>query len=123
MIAVASGIPGSDAVQMAIQVGYHVNGFVGASVALVGALLPCILLVFLTYVGFQFVDQAILAKFFKGINPALSVTLVVTAFGLFKPSGDITGLLIVAITAGLLFVGTPLPILLLAAGFIGVYLY
>jgi chromate transporter len=120
MAAVASGVPGSDAVQMALQVGYKLDGVVGAIVAILGALLPCILLVSVIMAGMKFIPTKILNAFFKGVTPALAVLLVITALQLVQGGVNwlIVGTAILALALFLLHV--PVAVVLVACGVAGI---
>ena len=119
--AITSGIPGSDAIQMAWQIGYAVRGIMGAVVAIIGALIPCIALVWLVMVGMRFINPTIMQKFFSGVNPALAVLLIVTALSLFKPTGNIR-IILVLISAVLFLFKAPALLVLVLCGLIGVLL-
>lgn len=120
MLALASGIPGSDAIQMAWQIGYYANGVLGALIAILGALLPCIMLVAAFSIGIKFVDQAMLSKFFSGVNPALCVMLLVTAVGLYSPLAGIGPSVIFGLAAVMMMLGIPMPVILVASGIFGI---
>ena len=123
MLALSSGIPGSDAIQMAWQIGYFYKGVLGSLIAILGALLPCILLVTIFSFGLKFIEPALLSKFFKGVNPALALTLLITAFGLYNPAQiEHAPTIIFAIAAVLSIMSIPIPIILITSGFLGVIL-
>jgi len=123
MLALASGIPGSDAIQMAWQVGFFANGVLGALIAVLGALLPCIILVAAFSIGIKFVDQTMLSKFFSGVNPALCLMLLVTAVGLYSPLAGVGPSVVFCVAAALMFIGTPMPFILIACGIIGILIF
>lgn len=124
ILALSSGIPGSDAIQMAYQVGYVYKGFFGALIATLGALLPCIFLVTIFSFGLKFIDQEILAKFFKGINPALAITLLFTAINLYNPLQlDLGPTIIFCLAGSLFFLGIPIPVVLIMSGIFGLLLF
>ena len=120
MLAIASGIPGSDAIQMAWQIGYFAGGVVGAAIAVLGALLPCIILVATVSAGIRFIDPELLSKFFRGVNPALAVMLFVTAVGLYSPMSGVGPSVIFCIAAALMLSGIPIPLILVLCGAVGV---
>lgn len=118
VFAISSGIPGSDAIQMAWQVGYCVKGFLGAIVAVIGALIPTIFLLGVVYFGMKFVSPKTLAKFFDGVNPALAVLLVSTALGIVKFNVN-AQLLILILAAVMIYCKIPVYFVLIASGLIG----
>jgi len=120
MLALASGIPGSDAIQMAWQIGYFAGGVVGALVAVLGALLPCIILVATFTAGLRFIEPDLLSKFFRGVNPALCVMLLVTAVGLYSPMAGVGPSVVFCVAAALMFAGIPMPLILVLCGAAGV---
>lgn len=123
VLALSSGIPGSDAIQLAYQIGYIYKGILGAICAVLGALLPCILLVTIFSFGLKFIDQDLLTKFFKGVNPALAVTLLMTAINLYNPLQlELGPAVIFSIAGTLALAGTPIPVILLTSGILGVFL-
>ena len=123
MVAISSGIPGSDAVQMAWQTGFAVKGMMGALVCLLAALTPSVVLVSLIMFGLRFIDPAVLAKFFSGVKPALAVMLAFTAYSLL-PMNKLAfiPMLIVILSVIMFLIKIPLPIILVFSGFLGLLL-
>ena len=122
IVAITSGIPGSDAMQMAWQVGYAVKGIAGSIVAVIAALIPTILLLGIVYFSMNFIDQKALAKFFSGVTPALALLLTCTAFGMIKPSMGVVQGIILAVSAIMVYLKVPVAIMLVTCGLIGVFL-
>lgn len=120
IIAISTGIPGSDAVQIAWQVGYELHGFLGALVALCGALIPSILMVTLVLIGIKFISPDILSKFFNGINPALAVFLIITALTLIPTQFSIFSTIIILLSFLMFFIKIPLVVILIICGVIGI---
>lgn len=85
IVTIASSIPGSDAVQMAWQIGYEVAKFPGAITAVLGALVPCIVLVSLVMFSINLFTPSIVSKFINGIKPVIFFLLIFTAIGLLPP--------------------------------------
>jgi len=121
IMAVASGIPGSDAIQMAWQTGLAVKGISGAIVSVLAALIPTISLVCLVSAGLKLVQPKILSKFFDGVNPALAIMLVFTAISLFPKAMSVVPVAIALIALLMLSLNVPIPICLVVAGLIGVF--
>jgi chromate transporter len=120
MVAITSGIPGSDAMQMAWQTGYEVSGVLGAIVSVVGALIPTLLLVSIVVMGIKYIDAKVLSKFFSGVNPVLAVMLVMTAISLLPANKfDVVPLSILLLSVILFLFKIPLIVCLLIGGAIG----
>ncbi len=71
-VAISASIPGSDAVQMAWQIGFSVSGILGAIIAVFGALVPCIALSSLVIIGMSYLSPEFLNKFMYGVNQSCS---------------------------------------------------
>lgn len=121
IIAISTGVPGSDAIQIAWQVGYEVNGFLGAIIATCGALIPSILLVSIFLLGLKFISPVILKKFFSGVNPALSVFLIITALSLIPKDFQLFPAILIILTIGMFYLKIPLIIILVLCGIGGVF--
>jgi len=121
MVAITSGIPGSDAMQMAWQTGFAVKGFLGAFVAILGALIPCLFLVSLIMFSLKLIQPKLLNKFFVGVNPALAVMLTFTAISLLpvKQINPIS-LTILGVSIIMFLLKVPVTICLITAGLIGI---
>lgn len=124
IVAISANIPGSDAIQLAWQVGFHAAHIKGAVIAILGALTPCIVLVSFLMVILRFIPQAMVDKFFVGVKPILFLFLIQTAIQMFIPNGGVTIKSIVILCAGgmLLFFKMPIVVVLLIAGFVSVIL-
>ena len=85
IVAISAGIPGSDAVQMAWQVGFEVAKLPGALVSVLGALMPCIFLVVAATALTRLLPQGTMNNFFAGIKPALFFFLLIYAAQLITP--------------------------------------
>lgn len=80
MIALGQSVPGAIAVNCSILIGYRLNKFRGALVALAGVVLPSlIVLTIVTYVYAAVRDNAYVAGALRGIRAAV-VALLVSAF-------------------------------------------
>lgn len=123
ILTISSGMPGSDAVQMAWQIGYAVKGIAGAFISVIGALIPCILVVTLAMIGLSFLSPKILTKFFDGVKPALALFLVITAFDILPHTGMVMKSLIIAtIVIPLFYFKLPILLILVLSGLIGLFL-
>jgi len=124
----SSILPGSDALQLAMFVGYSARGVVGALVALIGSILPPTLLMFgVVTVLHRLRREAWITSFVEGLAPAVSVLMIFVAWKVFKGSngGAFNWLtLVVAVTSFIaLFFNAPAPIVLIVAGLAGVFLF
>jgi chromate transporter len=117
---ISMGIPGSDAIQLALQTGYKISGISGAIISVIGALIPCILLVSLVMIGMNFIPNKVLTNFFKGVTPALAILLVITAFQLFKSGFNWLIVIYTGLAILLFYLKIPTILILIICGFIGI---
>ena len=122
IVAISANIPGSDAIQLAWQVGFHASSVRGAVVAVAGALTPCILLVSAVMVGLRFVPPSVLDRFFTGIKPILFLLLLLTAVNIFGTGGTVNPKSLVILVCGgiLLYFKIPVVVIMLIAGLVSV---
>jgi chromate transporter len=123
----SSVLPGSDALQLAMFVGYAAGGIPGALVALLGSLLPPTLLMLgVVYILQWLRGEAWVSNFVRGLSPAVAVLMVVVAWQVFRGEGGSTSV-ITFLIAGLsllaLVLKAPAPLVLLGAGLIGVVFF
>jgi chromate transporter len=120
----SSVLPGSDALQLAMFVGYAAGGIPGALVALLGSILPPTVLMLVVVTLLQRLRQeAWVSRFVDGIAPAIAVLLVITAWKVFgemegAKNWATVGIAVLSLVAFLLKVHPAL--VLLAAGALGV---
>jgi chromate transporter len=121
----SSVLPGSDAIQLAMYIGYAAAGVPGGFVAMVGSILPPFLLILGAVMVLQRLRREVwLSSFVEGLAPAIAVLMVVTAWKIFERGGE-TGLLgwgigLVSLVA--MFLNAPARIVVLAAGLLGILL-
>lgn len=121
-------LPGSEALKLAMFVGYAAGGVRGVFTALLGAVLPPTVMMFVVASILQQVQQeSWLDGFVKGMSPAVAALIVMVAWELFrvgqtKSIGKRT-LIIAALSAVALWFDVPSPLVLLGAGILGVILY
>jgi len=126
-VSFSSILPGSDALQLAMFIGYSAGGVAGALVALLGSILPPTLLMLgVVSILHRLRREAWVTRFVAGLAPAISVLMVFVAWKVFQSGNGseigwqslaIGGLSLVA-----LLLEAPAPLVLLAAGFVGVLL-
>lgn len=121
----SSVLPGSDALQLAMFVGYRAGGLPGALVALLGSILPPTILILVIVSLLRLISgEAWVGNFVRGLAPAVAALMVMVAWNVFRGEADesITWFAVVvgvgALTAYLLKV--PPPLVLLAAGVFGI---
>lgn len=121
-------LPGSEALKLAMFVGYAAGGVPGVFTALLGAVLPPTVMMFLVAIVLQqFQQESWLDGFVKGMSPAVAALILMVAWELFrvgqtKSIGKRT-LVIAALSAIALWLDVPSPLVLLGAGVLGVFLF
>jgi chromate transporter len=125
-VGLATLLPGSDALQLAMFVGYTVAGIPGGLVSLVAAILPPTILMFILVSLLHRVQrEAWLSRFVEGLTPAVAVLILTVSWKvLMNGTGGefnwaILGVGVASLIAYLLNV--PAPIVLLTAGLIGIF--
>jgi len=122
----SSVLPGSDALQLAMFVGYSAGGFPGALAALLGSILPpTVLMLGIISILQRLRGEAWVGNFVQGLAPAVAVLMVLVAWDVFK--GDSGGQMQIAVgiaAASLVayLLKVPSPIVLLVAGVAGMVL-
>jgi chromate transporter len=121
----ASVLPGSDALQLAMYIGYAVGGIPGGLVALLASILPpTIIILGVTMVLHRLRREAWISNFIEGLTPAISVLMLFTAWKIFEKGGDggweawAIGLVSMA---GMISGKIPERIVIIIAGLIGVF--
>jgi chromate transporter len=84
----SSVLPGSDALQLAMYIGYAVGGIPGGLVALLASILPpTIIIMGVTMVLHRLRREAWISSFIEGLTPAISVLMLFTAWKIFQKGG------------------------------------
>ena len=127
-IGVSSFLPGSDALQLAMFVGYSAGGISGALVALLGSILPPTLLMFgVVAVLHRVRREAWVSRFVSGLTPAVAVLMLFVAWKIFSggSSGDISWQVVVIAIGSFaaLIYEIPAPLVLLSAGLLGMFIF
>jgi chromate transporter len=121
-------LPGSEALKLAMFVGYAAGGVAGVFVALLGAMIPPTVMMFIVaFILQQFQSEAWISGFVKGLSPAVAALIIMVAWELFKVGqtkkvGRRT-LIIAVLSAVALWFDVPSPLVLLGAGILGVFLF
>lgn len=121
-------LPGSEALKLAMFVGFAAGGIPGVLTALLGSIIPpTVLMLIVASVLEQFQHENWLQGFIKGMSPAVAALIVIVAWNLFRATSkkkiDRRVLLIAAVSALSLFFEVPSPLVLLSAGILGVVLF
>ncbi len=124
-VAFASVLPGSDALQLAMYIGYAVSGVPGGIVALLASILPpTVIILGVTMILHRLRREAWIGNFIEGLTPAISVLMLFTAWKIFQKggSGDWKAWAIGLISlVGMFSKRVPERILIVAAGLIGIF--
>jgi chromate transporter len=123
----SSVLPGSDALQLAMFVGYRVGGVPGALIACLGAILPpTVIMLAVAAVLTRLRSEAWIGGFVKGLAPALAALLLITAYNLVGEGGWGGWPPLLLGLASLLAMAAfrvPPAIVLIAAGLLGIILF
>lgn len=127
-VGLSSVLPGSDALQLAMFVGYAAGGVAGALVALAGSILPPTLLMLgVVSILHRLRRESWVSRFVEGLTPAVAVLMLFVAWKVFTGSnaGAISwqmGALGLASLIALIF-DVPAPLVLLVAGILGIFIF
>ncbi len=118
----SSVLPGSDALQLAMYVGYAAAGIPGGLVALLGSILPpTIIILGVTMILHRLRREAWVNRFVEGLAPAVSILMVFTAWKIFDKGGENgwLGLAIALASFLAMWLNVPERIVILIAGALG----
>jgi chromate transporter len=125
-VAWARVLPGSDALQMAVIVGYQFGGILGASIALLASILPAASLGFLVFIVLHYFGKSEwMSRFFEGVLPGLVAMIIFTAIEMSKtvPQSQIVYAVILGMLSFVaLLCKVPAPIVLVGGGLLGLFL-
>ncbi len=121
----SSVLPGSDALQLAMFVGYRAAGLPGALIALLGSILPPTVLILGIVSVLRFISgEAWVGNFVRGLAPAVAALMVLVAWNVFRgEAGETITWFTVIIAAGAMIayiLKVPPPLVLVAAGLLGI---
>lgn len=123
-VGLSSVLPGSDALQLAMYIGYAVAGIPGGLVALIASILPpTVIILGVTMILHRLRRQAWISNFVDGLAPAISVLMLFTAWKIFEKGGSTgwEGWAIGVISlAAMLSDKIPERIVIVVAGIVGV---
>lgn len=121
-------LPGSEALKLAMFVGFSAGGIPGVFAALLGAILPPTVLMLIVAALLQrFQQEDWLAGFVAGMSPAVAALIVAVAWELFRAGSrkkiDRRVMTIACLSAIAFWFEIPPPFVLLGAGILGVILF
>jgi len=120
-------LPGSEALKLAMFVGFAAGGFSGTAAALLGSVLPPTVIMLAVAATIQrYQGEAWMQGFMNGLGPAVAMLIVVVAWQIFRADGTKPHqwrvLVIVAFSTVGFWLDVPSPLVLLGAGLLGVIL-
>ena len=87
----SSVLPGSDALQLAMYIGYAAGGVAGGLVALTASILPPTLIILgVTMVLHRLRREAWVGSFVEGLTPAIAVLMVFTDWKILEQGGGVS---------------------------------
>jgi len=121
-------LPGSEALKLAMFVGFAAGGIPGVLIALLGSILPPTVMMLIVASALQrFQNETWMESFVRGMSPAVAALIVVVAWELFRASSKKSinhrTLLIAALAGIALWFNVPSPLVLVGAGILGVFLF
>jgi chromate transporter len=120
-------LPGSDALQLAMFVGYTTAGIPGGIMSLLGAILPPTVLMFgVVSVLHRIRRESWVGSFVEGLTPAVAVLMLFVAWKVFKGGNgglDWQSLLIGSSSLVALLLEVPAPVVIFLAGLAGVFIF
>jgi len=127
-VGLATLLPGSDALQLAMFVGYTVAGIPGGLISLFAAVLPPTILMFaLVSILHRIQREAWVSRFVEGLTPAVAVLILTVAWKVLKGgvATDFDWKFAALGGAGFLayLIDVPAPLVILAAGLIGTFIF
>jgi chromate transporter len=121
----SSVLPGSDALQLAMYVGYAAAGIPGGLVALTASILPPTLIILgVTMILHRLRRESWVSSFVNGLAPAISMLMVFTAWKIFQKGGSTgwEGWAIGIASLLAMWLKAPERLVILIAGLIGIFL-
>ena len=127
-VGLATLLPGSDALQLAMFVGYTVAGIPGGFVSLFAAILPpTVIMLGVVTLLHRIQREAWVSRFVEGLTPAVAILILTVAWKIFRGSGDEPigwqSLAIGGVSLIALLLDIPAPFVLLACGIVGTFLF
>ena len=125
-VGLSSVLPGSDALQLAMYIGYAVGGIPGGLVALAASILPpTVIILGVTMILHRVRREAWVGNFVEGLAPAIAVLMLFTAWKIFEKGGGTTGWVgwtIGAVSLVAMVLKVPERIVVVVMALVGVFL-
>lgn len=126
-VGLSSVVPGSEAMKLAMFVGYAAGGIQGAIAAVLGAILPPTIMMLAVVALLQRLqNEDWLNRFVNGLVPAVAVLIAMVAWDIFKADQKkikIIPIVIAIVSMAALIFDLPAPLVLLGAGILGILLF
>ena len=125
-VGLSSVLPGSDALQLAMYIGYAVAGIPGGLAALLASILPPTLIILgITFVLHRLRREAWVSNFVEGLAPAISVLMLFTAWKIFQKGGatDWRGWAIGIVSLVCMVLKVPERLVVVLAAVVGIFLF
>lgn len=121
-------LPGSEALKLAMFVGFAAGGLPGVLAALLGSILPpTVMMLIVAAVLQHFQEENWLQGFVGGMSPAVAALILMVAREIFRAGRtkktDSRTLFIAGLSVLALWLGVPSPFVLLGAGILGVVVF
>lgn len=121
-------VPGSEALKLAMFIGFSSGGIPGVMAALLGAIIPpTVIMLTVASILVRFQGQEWMKHFVKGMTPAIVVLLAMVAWQLFRVANPKAirwrPLLLALLSFIALYIGIAPQYVLIGAGVLGVILY
>ncbi|GAB4502264.1 MAG: hypothetical protein Fur0035_18120 [Anaerolineales bacterium] len=120
----SSVLPGSDALQLAMYIGFAAGGILGGLVALTGSILPpTVIMMGVVFLLQRVRREAWVSSFVEGLAPAISVVILFSAWKIFERGGQTgwLGWLFGAISLAAMIFKAPARVVVIAAGVAGIF--
>ena len=125
-VGLSSVLPGSDALQLAMYIGYAVAGIPGGLVSLLASILPpTVIILGITFVLHRIRRETWVGNFVEGLAPAISVLMLFTAWKIFQKGGatDWRGWAIGLVSLVAMVAKVPERLVVLIAAIVGIFLF
>jgi chromate transporter len=119
-------LPGSEALKLAMFVGFSAGGLGGTFAALLGSILPpTVSMLIVTVAVESFSNEPWMNGFIQGMLPAVAMLILFASWKLFRSGSPVRAkrILIAALSLAALVLGVPTPLVLVGAGVLGVILH
>jgi len=116
-------LPGPEAQQLAAYIGWRLHGTAGALFAGAAFFIPgCALMIVLAWVAAAYGGEGAVAAIFDGIKPVVVAIVIAAVYRIGRKTchGPVPLVLALAAFAALQFTATPFPVVVLAAGVLGI---